>query len=384
MSAASSIDESLLAEEFPQADDIIYLNHAGVAPWPARTARAVREFADENAARGASRYADWLKHEAQLRERLHAFINAPAAADIALLKNTSEALSVVAGGLDWRWGDNVVGTADEFPSNRMPWQAQRKWGVSWKGVSLGGADPEADLMAACDARTRVLAVSSVQYGSGFRLDLARLGGFCRERGILFCVDAIQSIGALRFDVQAVQADFVMADAHKWLLGPEGIALFYCREDLRPALELHQYGWHMAHEAGDFDTLEWRPAANATRFECGSMNMIGIHALSASLGLLEEIGMERIERQLLRMSDYLVEELAGIADVSLLTPREQARRAGIVTFAVAGADPARLQTELRGRGVICAARGGGVRFSPHFYTGTRRIDQALSILRSILP
>jgi selenocysteine lyase/cysteine desulfurase len=377
-------DESRLAEEFPQADDIVYLNHAGVAPWPARTARAVRDFADENAVRGASRYAEWLDREKRLREQLRAFINAPSAADIALLKNTSEALSVVACGLDWRWGDNVVGTAQEFPSNRVPWQAQRKFGVSWRGVRLDGADPEADIMAACDERTRVVAVSSVQYGSGFRLDLPRLGDFCRRRGILFCVDAIQSLGALRFDVQAVQADFVMADAHKWLLGPEGIGLFYCRAELRPALELHQFGWRMLEGAGDFDATEWRPAADASRFECGSTNMTGVHALAASLELLSEVGMREVEERLLGISDYLVARLAAMAGVSLLTPRDLSRRAGILTFAAAGVDPVHLQAELRSRGVICAARGGGVRFSPHFYTGTQRLDRALSILHSILP
>jgi selenocysteine lyase/cysteine desulfurase len=377
------IDESLLAREFPQAGDIVYLNHAGVAPWPASTARAVREFAEENATHGASNYRDWVAREQQLHGQLSAFINAPAAADIALLKNTSEALSVVASGLDWRWGDNVVGSAEEFPSNRIPWQAQRKWGVAWRGVALGGADPEADLMAACDERTRVLAVSSVQYGSGFRLDLPRLGGFCRQRGILFCVDAIQSLGALQFDVQAAKADFVMADAHKWLLGPEGIALFYCRADLRPQLELRQFGWHMVHDAGNFDTQEWRPAGDASRFECGSPNMIGIHALSASLELLASIGMPAIEERLMRTTNYLVARLEEMEGVTLVTPRAPARRAGIVTFSAAGMDPAQLHEELRSRGVVCAARGGGVRFSPHFYTGTQRIDRALSILNSIL-
>lgn len=376
-------DESLLAEEFPQAGDIVYLNHAGVAPWPARTARAVREFAQENATHGASRYRDWVAREQQLREQLRAFINAPAAADIALLKNTSEALSVVASGLDWRWGDNVVGSAEEFPSNRIPWQAQRKWGVAWRGVGLGGADPEADLMSACDDRTRVLAVSSVQYGSGFRLDLPRLGEFCRRRGILFCVDVIQSLGARCFDVQATQADFAMADAHKWLLGPEGIALFYCRADLRPQLELRQFGWHMVHDAGDFDARDWRPAADATRFEPGSPNMTGIHALSASLELLTSIGMPVVEELLLKTTTYLVARLEEMKGITLLTPRDPARRAGIVTFKAAGVDSVRVHAELQSRGIVCAARGGGVRLSPHFYTGTQRLDRALSTLHSIL-
>lgn len=377
------MDEALLAAEFPQADGIVYLNHAGIAPWPARTARALQEFAAENARQGAARYRDWLAREQALREQLRALLNAPSASDIALLKNTSEALSLVAAGLDWNPGDRVVGADEEFPSNRMPWQALAARGVDWLGVSLRGPDPEAALMAACTPATRVLAVSSVQYGSGITLDLPRLGRFCRERGILFCLDAIQSIGALRFDLYQVQADFVAADAHKWLLGPEGIALFYCRADLRPQLELRQFGWHMVDGAENFSAQEWRPAADASRFEPGSPNMIGIHALSASLGLITSIGMPAIEERLLNATTYLVARLGEMEGITLLTPLDPARRAGIVTFTAAGMDAGRLHTELRSRGVVCAARGGGVRFSPHFYTGTQRLDRALSILHSIL-
>ena len=377
------LDARLIREEFPQADDIVYLNHAGVAPLPACTARAIAAFAEDCARVGAARYHEWVASEQRLREQLAAFINAPSAADIALLKNTSEALSVVAAGLDWRWGDNVVGADEEFPSNRMPWEAQRKFGVAWRGASLCCTDPEAALMVACDERTRVLAVSSVQYGSGTRLDLGRLGAFCRERGILFCVDAIQSLGAIRMDVQACGADVVAADAHKWLLGPEGIALFYTSESVRPRLALHQFGWHMAHNAGDFDSADWRPAGDGRRFECGSPNTLGIYALSATLDLFARVGMENVEQAVLAVSGYLIDELRKVKGVTVLTPETPERRAGIVTFRVDGADPKRLQKALAERGVVCAARGGGVRFSPHFYTGNERIDRAVGILKEVL-
>jgi selenocysteine lyase/cysteine desulfurase len=377
------LDARLIREEFPQADDIVYLNHAGVAPLPASTARAIAAFAQDCARVGAARYAEWMAREQRVREQLAAFINAPSPADIALLKNTSEALSVVAEGLDWRWGDNVVGADEEFPSNRMPWEAQARLGVAWRGVPLQGPDPEAALMHACDERTRVLAVSSVQYGSGLRLHLEKLGRFCRERGILFCVDAIQSLGAIRFDVEACRADFVAADAHKWLLGPEGIALFYTRESVRPRLALRQFGWHMANNAGDFDAREWRPAGDGRRFECGSPNTLGIYALSASLELFARVGMENVEQAVLETSGRLIAELEGIPGVAVLTPKDPGRRAGIVTFRVEGRAPGELQKALADRGVVCAARGGGVRFSPHFYTGRERIDRAIEILREVL-
>ncbi|MBI1731262.1 MAG: aminotransferase class V-fold PLP-dependent enzyme [Gammaproteobacteria bacterium] len=371
--------ESLIAEEFPQDPALIYMNHAGVGPWPRRTARAVQAFAEENVRSGARNYAARMRKEQELKDQLRRFINAPAAEDIALVASTSAALSMVACGIDWKWGDNVVGPAEEFPSNRIPWQAQRKWGVAYRAVPLIGADPEADLLAACDRQTRVLAASSVQFGTGLSLDIGRLGAACRKRGILFCVDAIQSLGALPLDVQAAHVDFAMADAHKWLLGPEGIALFYCRAEVRPQLELRQFGWHMVEAMGDFDANEWRPAGTARRFECGSPNMTGVYGLSASLDLLFEAGSDEITRRVLKNSSYLIEKLKVIPGSFLLTPDSESRRAGIVTVRLDGQDHEKLRQDLALAGVICAHRAGGLRFSPHFYNRESQIDNVLEIL-----
>ena len=372
-----------LADEFLLEPDLVYLNHAAVAPWPRRTAAAVQAFAEENCTRGASGYKQWTTTEADLRAQLRDFLNAPAADDIGLVKNTSEALSMVAGGLDWQFGDNVVSSNEEFPSNRIAWEAQKRYGVEFREVDLHQADPEAALMAACDPRTRVLTISSVQYGTGLKLDLARLGRFCREQNILFCVDAIQSLGAVTLDVQAIQADFVMADAHKWLLGPEGIAAFYCAAEKRYELKLHEYGWHMVQQMGDYSRREWRPAASARRFECGSPNMLGIYAFSASLSLLQEVGMTSIEQQVLDITAYTIEALQAIDDLQLITPRDDSRRAGIVTFHIEDRDHAALHQSLMKAGVICAPRGGGIRFSPHFYISQEKIDRAVDTLRGLL-
>ncbi|HXH64196.1 MAG TPA: aminotransferase class V-fold PLP-dependent enzyme, partial [Mariprofundaceae bacterium] len=172
-----------------------------------------------------------------------------------------------------------------------------------------------------------------------------------------------------------------ADAHKWMLGPEGVALFYSRPGAREQLQLSQYGWHMVEHAGDFERAEWRPAASARRFEPGSPNMLGIHAMEASLSLLEQVGMENIEAEVLRRSSRLVEAILAEPGLELVTPREPGRRAGIVTFRFSGRDAdfhAGLYRQLMGRGVICAQRGGGIRFSPHFYTGTDVLDEALRL------
>jgi len=376
-------DATLLQREFPQDETLIYLNHAAVAPWPLRTARAVQEFAEENLRRGARDYPAWLQAEQRLREQCRRLVHAPSTDDIAFLKNTSEGLSVIAAGLAWKDGDNVVTSDEEFPSNRVPWAAQERRGVSLREVNLQVDDPEAALMAACDGRTRVLTISSVQYASGLRLDLPRLGAFCRERDILFCVDAIQSLGAIAMDVQAAGIDCLAADAHKWLLGPEGIAIFYCRPGLREQLALHQFGWHMLRDAGNFDSHDTTPAASARRFECGSPNMLGIHAFSASLSLLQEVGLEQVEAMLLANNAYLMDGLQCIKGVEILTRREPGRYAGIMVFKVRSRDSGDLHAGLLDRQVLCAARGGGIRLSPHFYTPRHKLDKAIEVISSII-
>lgn len=365
------------AHEFSQRADLVYLNHAAVGPWPQRTAAAVKRFADENVATGAFYYPQWNAQEKQLRRQFAELIHAPLSDDIALLKNTSEALSVVAHGLDWQAGDNVVISDQEFPSNRIVWESLARYGVGTRRVNLrSGTTPEDALIARMDARTRVVAISSVQYATGLRMDLQRLGEHCRRHGALFCVDAIQSLGAQRMDVQAIRADFLAADGHKWMLGPEGVAVFYCRPELRERLRLHQYGWHMVENVGDYDSDAWSPAQSARRFECGSANMLGIHAMSASLALLLEIGMEKIEQQVLKNTEYLMERIAAEKNLELITQPAPERYAGIVTFRPRSADTAALHRHLTDQGVFCAPRGGGIRFSPHFYTAREQLDRAL--------
>lgn len=365
-------------EEFLLQPGLIHLNHAAVGPWPQRTAQAVSDFAQANLRRGSLDYPRWLEEERKLRQRLARLIDAPSPDDIALLKNTSEGLSVVAHGLNWDVGDNVVHPAQEFPSNRIVWESlEARFDVRARAVDLRVDDPEAALLAAMDARTRLLSVSAVQYADGLRLDLHRLGEACRQRGVLFCVDAIQQLGALPLDVQACHIDFLAADAHKWLLGPEGIAIFYCADRLREQLNLHQYGWHMVEDCGNFDAIDWTPARSARRFECGSPNMLGIHALSASLSLFEELGMESVAEALCRNVELLL-ELLRAAHFDIFTPQDAGRRAGIVSFGADGMDLPAVHAGLMQAGVFCALRGGGIRFSPHFHTPAAHLEQAVTI------
>jgi len=367
--------DALLAREFRLADDVIYLNNAAVAPWPQRTVDAIATFSEQNLHYGARDYGDWTRRETQLRARLAGLLNAHSD-DIALIKNTSEGLSFVAQGFPWRAGDNVVIPAREFPSNRVVWQALAP-SVQVREVALEVTDPEAALEAACDRRTRLLAVSCVHYGTGLRLDLARLGAFCAQRGIAFCVDGIQGLGVIPHDVATMHIDFLAADGHKWLCAPEGLGVFYCASRWREHLALHEFGWHML-EKVDFTAPTWRPAATARRFECGSPNMLGAYALDASVSLIEELGVSAIEARVCENSAHLCTRIAAESKLQLLTRFEPGRYAGIVLFKRADEAPEKTAERLRTKGVVCIPRFGGVRFSPHHFVTPAQLDRALAI------
>ena len=363
--------------------NIVHLNHAAVAPWPLVTRDAVIAFATENAAIGSQNYDLWMQTEQQLKQKLKHLINARSTDEIAILKNTSEGLSLIAQGLAFNPADNIVIPAEEFPSNKVVWQALQTQGIELRQVPVQDIDePEQALINAMDENTRLLSCSSVQYARGLRLDLDLIGQTCRQNETLFCVDAIQSLGAISFDAQACHADFVVADGHKWMCGPEGTALFYCRQQVQDLLQLRQYGWHMLKDAFDFShqhtTLQI--ADNAQRFESGSPNMMGIAALNASLGLLLDVGIEEIQNKLIENADHLIAQLTSDSDITILSPTQKGRYAGIITFQKQHVDNVKLYQHLQDNDVICAFRGDGIRFSPHFYTEAQLIDKAITIVR----
>lgn len=372
-----------MTSDFRLDQHIIHLNHAAVAPWPSVTRDAVAAFADENLHIGSQRYAEWMKVEQALKQKMQQLVNAESSDEIAILKNTSEGLSIIAQGLEFSQGDNIVIPDEEFPSNRIVWIALEKQGVEVRRISIETADSrsaEQRLIDAMDSNTRLLSCSSVQYARGLRMNLDVLGEACKQHGSLFCVDAIQSLGAMAFDAQACQADFVVADGHKWMCAPEGTALFYCRHEVQDQLRLTQHGWHMLEDAFEFrhsDTLDI--ASNAQRFESGSPNMMGIAALNASLGMLLDTGMDNIEQAVLANSRYLQQQLTKLDKLHLLSPTEPGRYAGITTFYRDNTDTLALYQHLQDNNVLCACRGGGIRFSPHFYTPKQNIDKAVALV-----
>ncbi len=367
-------------QEFELDPNIVYLNHAAVAPWPTRTKQAVIDFATENALYGGARYDRWLTTEKALREKLARLIGAEPS-HIALQKNTSEALSTIAYGIQWKPGDSIVTSQQEFPSNRIVWQSLKPLGVETRCIDLYSTEcPEDALFQATDSSTRLIAISSVQYGCGLRMDLQRITEFCQHKKILLCVDAIQSLGAGQFNLQQTPADFVVADGHKWMLGPEGTALLYVRPELRDAMKLNEFGWHMIKERWRFPHGAWEIAEDATRFECGSSNMTGVHALDASLSLIEEVGIQVIEENLVKQVSELIDWIDLQPNLQLITPRAENRRLGILTVKKVGVDNSALYRDAKGRGIYLAERSGGVRLSPHFYTPKDKTHEALAFIR----
>lgn len=369
-----------LQNQFPILRGAPYLNHAAVGPWPRCTTEAVQAFAEENMRQGSANFWEWVTRENELRHNLAQMTGAASEDDIALLKNTTEGISLVAWGLDWQDGENMLLPVGEFPSNRLPWLAQAERGVEVREIDIRGAeDAEAALIAAMDEKTRLLSVSSVQWSDGFRLKLDVLGSACRERGVLFFVDAIQQLGTLPIDVESSNIDFLAADAHKWLLAPEGIAVFYCRDTARRQLQLIQQGWHMFEKPWDFQRDDWTPASSAKRFEAGSPNSLGQAALHASTGLLLDYGIDRLAERVLANTGYLLAALAEIPGIRLSSREEPDRRSGIVSFRHEQTPPAAIYRTLQKSGVSCAVRGESIRLSPHFYQGENELNAFLEIL-----
>lgn len=383
--------------EFPVLRHWRYFNHAGVAPLPRAVGDAIRRYtaeAESGAYLGTTGRVDWYATLEKLRWSIARLINADAA-EIALLKNTSEGLATVATGLRWRPGDVIITTAAEYPSNFYPWQeAARRFGAHLLVVPEVPRDDgaavidESRLLSALDGdRVRMLAVSHVQFGSGYRLDLARLGRACRQRGVLFCVDGIQTVGVLPVDVQKMSIDFLAADGHKWLFGPEGAGFLYVRKELLPTLEVPQVGWNSVKSALEFDPTRFELKASAGRFESGTMAIPGFVGLEAGVAMVEAVGVQAITERVRALTARLA---SGARDAgwTVASARDAQAWSGIVALTRAGTDLPAFSNHLRTRHRIETvvrgvrkgdAKAGWLRASPAFYNTDAEVDLLLAAL-----
>jgi selenocysteine lyase/cysteine desulfurase len=373
------MDWDKLRNEFPVTPRWAFLDHAAVAPLSGRAQQAMAQWAGDMAENGEVYESRWVKRVEEVRRLAGRLLNADPL-DVAFIKNTSEGIGLVAEGFPWKQGDNVVTAAEEYPANIYPWMNLARRGVEVRRVPSRGARLEIDdLRAALDDRTRLVSLSFVEFASGFRNDLDTLGTLCRERGIYFFVDAIQGLGVLPLDVQRTPVDFLSADGHKWLLGPEGAGIFYIRRELVEMLHPVGVGWNSVVGSRDFSRIDFSLKPHAGRWESGSLNVAGITALGASLELLLEIGIEAIKVRVLEVTDYLCEN-AGQAGLEVFSSRLPHDKSGIVSLLSPGVDVKKMVRHCRENSVVINQRAGRLRVSPHFYNTTAEMDRLLELIR----
>lgn len=377
-----SLAEQLRAA-MPVAAKWAYFDHAAVAPVSGPAGEAISRWLAEAVSQGDADWPAWARGIEQTRQHAAAMIGA-SAAEIALVTSTTMGINYVAEGLDWRPGDNVVVLADEFPSNMYPWLHQESKGVEVRAVPTdrGRVNLE-DVRAACDARTRLVSASWVQYAAGYRQDVAALCDIAHSAGALFFLDAIQGLGVFPLDVRETPIDFLAADGHKWLLGPEGAGVFYCREELLDQLRPIGVGWGSVVGAHDFSKIDLTFKPSAARYEGGSCNMPGLLALGASLELLSRWPRAAIASAVLEITDLACERLrsigAEIVSHRALEPNGHDPRSGIVAFTLPGRDPLALRQQALNAGVTLSCRSGRLRLSAHAYNDAADVERLIAAL-----
>ncbi len=369
----------LRLREFPVAHHWAYFDHAAVAPLPRRSADVLRAWTADVEHNGVANWPDWERKLESIRVDLAALINAHPD-EIAFVPNTTTGIGLVAEGFPWREGDNLVTTEDEYPSNLYAWQNLASRSVSLRKVATrdGRIWPE-DLFGAMDARTRLLAISHVEFATGFRNDIDRLWEHCHKRGVAVFVDAIQGLGPFVYDVSRTPIDFACADGHKWLLGPEGAGLLYLRRGWIDRLRCIGVGWHSVTSSYNDPRNRFELKPTAARWEGGTFPMPGIQALGASIKLFLEIGPRAVSERILDRAER-ARECALQAGWSLHGSQQPEDLSSIVALEHPDRDPQQVVRRGRLNGVSVACRRGRLRISPHIYNNEDDFDRLSEVLR----
>jgi cysteine desulfurase/selenocysteine lyase len=367
----------IYGREFPVRKSLIYLNHAAVSPLCLRASEAMQGLISDATLYGSIHYETWMKAYERLRVAAAKLINA-GSTEIALVKNTSEGIAMVATGMKWKRGDIVVAFREEFPSNFYPWKRLEPQGVEVRWLSA--FDPLDRIDEACRG-ARLLAISSVQYLSGHRVDLDAIGEICERHGTLFFVDAIQGLGAFPLDVARSKIHALAADGHKWMLGPEGCGILYVRKDFQDEVEPMEFGWTNSANYFDYSSRDMTLRPDAGRYECGTLNTAGCFGLAASLQFLLEVGIDRIAPAVQSRADQIYEGVRRLG-FETLTERTPATGAGIVSFRKAGVESLLIVRRLKEAKISVASRQGWVRAAPHFYISPEDVNQVLDVLQTI--
>ena len=368
------------------SSNLVYLNHAATSPLSTNVVAAMQLHLEQRSGGPIETYLEDARFLPVLREQVRAFIGAEHADRIALFGNTSDALNVVVSGLRWTDGDRVLLNDMEFPANVYPYIALRRRGVAIDTLACPDQRITPEMIDhALTPRTKVVALSAVQFLAGYKPDLAAIGDLCRSRGVLFFVDGIQAVGATVIDVQAMKIDMLAAGAQKWQMGPQGTGFLYVSEKVQDMVDQQHIGWLSVQTPWNFRDHEQPLAAGANRYEGGTWNFVGLKGMSAALHTLGSIGREGLRDRIRHLTGYCIERLDTMNGVELVSPREPEHRAGIVTFRVGdNAGAQKMHDALSKERIIISIREGLLRVSPHFYNIEEELDRCLDMVSSLLP
>ena len=368
----------------PIARRFAYFDHAAVGPLPERTQAAIGRWLQQATELGDTVWPEWNRQVEQGRTHAAALIGA-SPDEIALVPNTTAGINYIAQGLPWQAGDNVVTLANEFPSNVYPWQNLAAMGVECRLIEAPGGIVDLNrLAAAIDERTRVLSVSWVGYATGYRVDLDQVAELCQRKNVLFFLDAIQGLGVYPLDVRRTQVDFLAADGHKWLLGPEGAGVLFMRREHLDRVRPVHVGWNSVQRQYDFANLDFQLRPAASRYEGGSTNMVGQIGFAASLAMFQELGAGPLENLIGAEVDKIrVHARAELQScgAEFISPDVPGHNSGILTFNIPGIDPAALRTKLLAADIVVSCRGGGVRLSLHGYNNEDDVGRLIDVVRA---
>ena len=365
---------------FPAAEKYTYLNSAAVAPQPATAVEAVVRQLRDVSENGSTNYADWIATKNSARSLVAKMLNVRPE-QIAFMRNTSDGLATVANGLKWQTGDNIVSFAKEFPANFYAWRRIRdRFGVELRLCSeREGRIDLGELVGLIDANTKVVAISAVQFASGFGTDLERVGAAARKVDALFVVDIIQGFGAMPFDLPAQMVDVAAGASHKWLCSPEGCGILYLSDRARERVEPTLVGWISVDEPWDFEDAEQKFKPSALAWESGTGSSALFYGLEQSLKLLDESGAENIRDYLEELSDYLCELLAG-KNYEIISSRAKGEKSQIVCVKHSGGLTSNeVAARLEAEKIVVSPRGERLRIAPHFFNNRADIEKLIEIM-----
>lgn len=365
--------------DFPIKRERVYLNNASIAPCSSRVTTAVTEFLSEVQMRGRRNYPNWCRHVDETARARAARLIGAEPSEIAWVPNTTQGICLVANGLEWRHGDNVIIANIEYASNVYPWMNLKDRGVEvrWVEASEGRVETSA-IERLIDRRTRLISLSSVQFSNGFRLDLDGLCELRERHKVLVHLDAIQHLGALAMDVSAHPVDFLSAGGHKWLLGPIGSGIFYCRGESLERLKPSIVGYHTVDKPLDHSDFDLTPRPGAARFEEALVNFPGIYGLDRAIETILELGVKRVEGHILGLASLAIEGL-NRKGFKVLSSTKEGERSGIVAFQHPTIPAAEIDTRLQDARIDVAIRRDALRISPSFYNDEAEIEKFLEVL-----